>query len=396
MNPETFLVPKVIFWVSLGLVVYPYVIYPLVLFLTYSVTQAWRDLRYLGSPRNRRTGTPSLAALPGVSIIIPAYNEESVLPAKIENLRDLDFPRERLQVVFVSDGSEDGTNQILQNLTDESYHSILLTERKGKANALNQAVARATNEILVFCDAGTVFELDAIKKLVRHFSDPEVGAVCGAVRYEAGSDARQTEGAYWKYESALRMMEARLGAILNASGCIYALRRECFSPVPQNTILEDFVIPMRARRLGFSVLYDSEAVAIEFPASTVSGEFTRRVRLAVGSFRALGDLVRVPWRGFTPFALISHKLLRWLVPFFAVALFVSNVFIVRSPSYRVALAAQVLFYCWAGLGFFFYQHMRRVRYGLVPYFLFAMHLAFIVGFFRCLVGADRAVWQKVS
>lgn len=396
MNPDTILIAKVAFWLSLGLVVYPYVIYPLVLFLTYSVTQAWRDLRYLGSPRNRRTETPSLAALPGVSVIVPAHNEEKVLPSKIENLRDLDYPRDRMQVIFVSDGSEDGTNEILQALREENYHCILLNQRRGKANALNHAVAQANNEILIFCDAATLFEPDAVKKLVRHFSDPEVGAVCGAVRYQAGSDAQQTEGAYWKYESALRMMEARLGAILNASGCIYALRRECFSPIPLSTILEDFVIPMRARRLGFSVLYDPEAVAIEFPASTVSGEFTRRVRLAVGSFRALGDLVRVPWRGFTPFALISHKLLRWLVPFFAITLFVSNVFLMRSPSYRVALAAQVLFYCWAGLGFFFYQHMRRVRYGLVPYFLFAMHLAFIVGFFRCVMGADRAVWQKVS
>jgi cellulose synthase/poly-beta-1,6-N-acetylglucosamine synthase-like glycosyltransferase len=396
MNPETILIAKVIFWVSMGLVVYPYVVYPLVLFLTYSVTQAWRDLRYLGSPRNRRTETPVASGLPGVSLLVPAHNEEKVLPAKLENLRELDFPRDRLQVIFVSDGSEDGTNQILQNLREENYDCILLKDRKGKANALNHAVERATNEILVFCDAGTLFELDAIKNLVRHFIDPKVGAVCGAVRYQAGADAQQTEGAYWKYESALRMMEARLGAILNASGCIYGLRRECFSPIPQNTILEDFVIPMRARRLGFSVLYDPEAVAIEFPASTVSGEFTRRVRLAVGSFRALGDLVRVPWRGFTPFALISHKLLRWLVPFFAITLLSSNIFVMHSPSYRVALAAQVLFYCWAGLGFFFYQHMRRVRYGLVPYFLFAMHLAFIVGFFRCLVGADRAVWQKVS
>jgi len=396
MNPETILLAKVIFWLSLGLVLYPYVLYPLVLFFTYSITQAWRDLRYLGSPRNRRTETPVPSGLPGVSLIVPAHNEEKVLPAKLENLRELDFPRDRLQVIFVSDGSEDGTNQILQNLAEENYECILLKDRKGKANALNHAVERATNEILVFCDAGTLFELDAIKNLVRHFSNPKVGAVCGAVRYESGSDARQTEGAYWKYESALRMMEARLGAILNASGCIYALRRECFSPIPQNTILEDFVVPMRARRLGFSVLYDPEAVAIEFPASSVSGEFTRRVRLAVGSFRALGDLVRVPWRGFTPFALISHKLLRWLVPFFAIALLLSNIFVMHSPPYRVALGAQVLFYCWAGLGFFFYQHMRRVRYGLVPYFLFAMHLAFIVGFFRCLVGADRAVWQKVS
>jgi cellulose synthase/poly-beta-1,6-N-acetylglucosamine synthase-like glycosyltransferase len=396
MNPETLSVAKVVFWLSLGLVLYPYVLYPLILFLTYSVTQAWRDLRYLSSPRSRRTGTPSPSALPDVSIIVPAYNEEKVLPPKIENLRDLDFPQERLQVIFVSDGSEDGTNQILQNIKEENYQCILLNERKGKANALNQAVARATNQILVFCDASTLFEPDAITKLVRHFSDPNVGAVCGALRYQANADAQQTEGAYWKYESALRMMEARMGAILNASGAIYALRRECFSAVPQSTILEDFVIPMRARRLGFSVLYDPEAVAIEFPASTVSGEFTRRVRLAVGSFRALGDVVRVPWRGFTPFALISHKLLRWLVPFFAVALLVSDVALMRSPSYRVALVVQVLFYFWAGLGFFFYQHMRRVRYGLMPYFLFAMHLAFLVGFVRCLTGSDRAVWQKVS
>jgi cellulose synthase/poly-beta-1,6-N-acetylglucosamine synthase-like glycosyltransferase len=396
MNPETILAAKIVFWLSLGLVVYPYVLYPLVLFLTYSVTQAWRDLRYLGSPRNRRTDTPSASGLPGVSIIVPAYNEEKVLPAKIRNLHELEFPQERLQVIFVSDGSEDGTNEILQSLQEKNYECILLNERKGKANALNHAAARATNQILVFCDASTLFEPDAINKLVRHFSDPEVGAVCGALRYQAGADAQQTEGAYWKYESALRMMEARLGAILNASGAIFALRRECFLPVPQSTILEDFVIPMRARRLGFSVLYDPEAIAIEFPASTVSGEFTRRVRLAVGSFRALGDVVRVPWRGFTPFALISHKLLRWLVPFFAITLLASNVALMRSPSYRVALAAQVLFYFWAGLGFFFYQHMRRVRYGLLPYFLFAMHLAFIVGFVRCLVGADRAVWQKVS
>ena len=150
MTPQTILIAKVAFWLSLGLVIYPYVLYPLVLFLTYSVTQAWRDLRYLGSPRNRRTETPVASGLPGVSLIVPAHNEEKVLPAKIENLRELDFPRDRLQVVFVSDGSEDGTNEILQNLREQNYQCILLKDRKGKANALNHAVERATNEILVF------------------------------------------------------------------------------------------------------------------------------------------------------------------------------------------------------------------------------------------------------
>lgn len=396
MNPAGMLMFQIGFWICLGLIVYPYGIYPFLLFLTYSLTQAWRDLKYLGSSRNRRTPTPSPAELLGVSIIVPAYNEERVLPQKIENLESLEFPKERLEVIFVSDGSTDNTNPILQRVESENFKSILLSDRKGKANALNQAVAQAKNPILVFCDASTLFERDAIRKLVRHFAEPGVGAVCGAVRYQAGADAQQTEGAYWKYESALRMMEARLGAILNASGCIFALRRECYSPIPQSTILEDFVIPMRARRLGFSVLYDPEAVAIEFPASTVSGEFTRRVRLAVGSFRALGDLVRVPWRGFTPFALVSHKLLRWLVPFFAVGLLVSSVVLIHSRFYGMALAAQILFYLWAGLGFFFYQQMRRIRYGLVAYFFFAMHLAFLVGFVRCLIGSQKPVWQKVS
>jgi cellulose synthase/poly-beta-1,6-N-acetylglucosamine synthase-like glycosyltransferase len=216
------------------------------------------------------------------------------------------------------------------------------------------------------------------------------------VVYQATAEAQQTEGAYWRYESALRTMEARLGAILNASGCIYALRRECYSPIPESTILEDFLIPMRARRLGFSVLYDPEAVAVEFPASSVSGEFARRVRLAIGSFSVLGEIIRVPWRGFVPFALVSHKLLRWLVPFFALGLLVTSMALIESRFYGMALAAQILFYAWAGLGFFFYEQMRRVRYGLMAYFVFAMHLAFLVGFFRCVVGSEKTVWQKVS
>lgn len=387
---------RIIFWVCLALITYPYVIYPIVLFLVYSVTQTCRDLQYLASSRNRRIPTPSSSELPAISIIVPAYNEEKVLPAKIENLGKLDFPNDRLQVIFVSDGSTDKTNQILQGVHAENFDCILLNQRKGKANALNHAVARAKYPILVFCDASTLFEGDVIQKLVRHFADPNVGVVCGAVVYRATPDAQQTEGAYWKYESALRMMESRLGAILNASGCMYALRHDCYSPIPESTILEDFVIPMRARRLGFSVLYDPEAVAVEFPASSVSGEFARRVRLAVGSFGALGDIVRVPWRGFTPFALISHKLLRWLVPFFALGLLASSVALMDNRLYGLALAAQIVFYVWAGLGFFLYRQMKRIRYGLMPYFVFAMHLAFVVGFIRCLVGSEKTVWQKVS
>ena len=346
---------KVIFWLCLTFVIYPYVLYPLLLFVAYSLNQAWRDLRYLAQGRSRRTETPPAHKLPAISLIIPAYNEERVLLRKMENLRRLDFPPERMQIIFVSDGSTDNTNAILNSIVDANVEYVFLPERKGKANALNQAVGRARNPILVFCDASTLFAPDAISKLVRHFSDPTVGGVCGAVAYEANADAQQTEGMYWKYESMLRGMEARLGAILNASGAIYALRRECYPVLSTSTIIEDFVIPMNARKLGYSVLYDPEAIALEFPASNVSGEFTRRVRLAVGSFRAIGSLIRVPWRGFTPLALVSHKLLRWAVPFFLIGLLASSAVLSGTWFYRVALSAQILFYVWASLGFFFHS-----------------------------------------
>jgi cellulose synthase/poly-beta-1,6-N-acetylglucosamine synthase-like glycosyltransferase len=387
---------KITFWVCLALVIYPYLVYPLLLFVAYSLTQAWRDLRYLVQGRSRRTETPATHALPAISLLIPAYNEERALLQKMENLRQLDFPRERMQIIFVSDGSIDDTNAILESIADANVECVLLPERKGKANALNQAVARARNPILVFCDASTLFRPDAIHKLVRHFSDPTVGGVCGAVAYEANAVAQQTEGLYWKYESMLRGMEARLGAILNASGAIYALRRACYPRLPVTTIIEDFVIPMNARKLGYSMLYDPEAIALEFPASSVSGEFTRRVRLAMGSFRAIGGLIRVPWRGFTPFALVSHKLMRWAVPFFLIGLLLSNLALSGAWFYRIVLLVQIIFYVWAGLGFFFYSTMRRIRYGLVAYFWAALHLAFLVGFIRCLLDSEKPVWQKVS
>ena len=389
-------VAVVLFWLCLTFVLYPYVLYPLMLFVAYSLTQAWRDLRYLAQGRSRRTKTPAAHELPAISLIIPAYNEERVLRQKMENLRRLDFPVERTQVIFVSDGSTDNTNAILESITDANIECILLPERQGKANALNQAVAQARHPILVFCDASTLFEPDALAKLVRHFSDPTVGGVCGAVAYEANADAQQTEGVYWKYESMLRGMEARMGAILNASGAIYALRRECYPALPVSTIIEDFIIPMNARKLGYSVLYDPEAVALEFPASNVSGEFTRRVRLAMGSFRAIGSLIRVPWRGFTPFALVSHKLLRWAVPFFLIGLLLTSAVLSGAWFYRMALLAQIIFYVWASLGFFFYTTMRRIRYGLIAYFWAALHLAFLVGFIRCFVDSERPEWQKVS
>src|SRR5437899_19822 len=249
-------------------------------------------------------------------------------------------PSGRLEVIFVSDGSTDATNAILRAAGDPRIRCIYLPTRGGKSSALNQAVAKAHDEILIFSDAATRFAADAVQKLARHFADPRVGAVCGSLDFEASPESRQTEGVYWKYESMLRLMEARLGATLTASGAIYALRRKCYLPLATDAVIEDFVIPMNARRLGYEVVYDPEAVATDFAAASVRGEFTRRVRLAVGSFRNISELIRTPLPSFTRLAFFSHKLLRWVVPILLIGMFVSNALLWDKPLYRIAFTGQ--------------------------------------------------------
>jgi cellulose synthase/poly-beta-1,6-N-acetylglucosamine synthase-like glycosyltransferase len=384
------------FWFSLTLIVYTYVGYPMILFSIYSLVQIRRDLGYLLAREDRRASCPPAEQFPRVSLVVAAFNEQLHLPDKIQNLRELRYPPDKLEIIIVSDGSEDRTNEILSSVSDDRIRTILLAERKGKANALNVGVAEATSEILVFSDASTLFAVDAIEKLVRHFNDPKVGVSCGFLKFKATAESQQTEGVYWKYETILRLMEARLGATLTASGAIYALRKACFQELSEDVVIEDFVVPMRARQQGYSVVFDPEAIGIEFAAASITGEFTRRVRLALGSFRASRELLQIPLTAAARLAFLSHKLARWIVPFLLLALFFSNAFLLRSVPYRAFFCAQLFLYGWAALGFFFHEQMRKVRFGLLGYFWLAMNLAFLVGFWRFMVGRQGSIWQRVD
>jgi cellulose synthase/poly-beta-1,6-N-acetylglucosamine synthase-like glycosyltransferase len=384
-----------VFWACLFLVFYTYLAYPCVLFVIYAVAQASADLRYLTTRRDRRRHAMRDTDLPPVTLVVPAYNEEAHLKDKLANVQALDYPRDRLQVVFVSDGSTDRTNEILQSVDVSICETLLLPQRSGKANALNQAVRVARHGILVFSDSSTLFMPDAIKELVRHFADPRVGVVCGALKLRGGDEFRQTEGMYWRYETSLRLMEGRLGATLTASGAIYALRRECYRPLAPDDVIDDLVVPMRARKLGFRVVFDPEAEAVDFAGESVKDEFARRVRIAVGSFRALRELTQIPMTPVACLSLFSHKFLRWILPFLLIGLFVSNLFLLDGAVYRVAMVIQSVFYLWAGLGFLFREHGPRVPMGLFCYFLVAIHLAFLVGFLRLLSGRTETAWQRV-
>ncbi len=385
-----------VFWIALALVFYTHAGYPLVLFVCYGLVQLKRDWQYLSNRLDRRRAELTDEQLPTVTMLFAAYNEEEHLAAKLENTRQLDYPDNKLQVVIVSDGSSDQTNAILSAVDDPRFEIVIRAERGGKCAALALAVERARNHIFVLSDSSTMFAPDALRKLVRHFANPAMGAVCGALSFHGNAESGQTEGLYWKYETALRMMEARLGATLTPSGAIYAVRADAYVPPTPDTLVDDILTLMNVRRAGFEVHYDPEAKAVDFPASSVAGEFRRRVRISTGSFRALPALLRIPKTGFTAFAFFSHKLLRWILPVLFILVFVSNLFLVKQPIYAAMLLAQIVILLWAAIGFVFRESLSRVRFTLVGYFLVAMHLAFLIGMLRSFSGRKETAWQRAN
>jgi len=384
-----------VFWIAIAVVLYTYIGYPVVLFVCYGLVQVKRDLRYLRTRGERRRRELADDKLPTVTMLFAAYNEEDHLAEKLKNTLGLDYPANKLQVVIVSDGSSDKTNAILGSMNDPRFDILIRDNRAGKCAALALAVERARHNILVLSDASTVFAPDALRKLVRHFEDPDIGAVCGSLTFGYNAESGQTEGIYWKYETILRLMEARLGATLTPSGAIYAVRGEAYAAPSPDVLVDDILTLMRVRDAGYKVHYDPEAQAVDFPAASVAGEFRRRVRISTGSFRVLPALLRMKQSGFTPFAFFSHKLLRWLLPIFLAVAFISNLFLLQQPIYRAFLFAQMAVLLWAAIGFAFRDSLKRVRFSLLGYFIVAMNLAFLIGLLRSFAGRREASWQRV-
>ncbi|MGH9488632.1 MAG: glycosyltransferase [Terriglobales bacterium] len=381
------------FWCACTLVAYTYLGYPLLLFLASSAAElrrAWRRLRD-GMPA--ASPAPD-ASWPAVSIIVAAHNEEAELPHLLSCLRHLDYPRERLELVLVSDGSDDGSEAYLAAQPD-AWIRCVRQPRQGKAAALNTGVAAAHHTLLVLMDASTRPQPGTLRQLVRHFADPQVGVVCGALRFVHPGNSQSTEGAYWSFECLLRLMEGRLGATLTASGALYAVRKACFPPLRATAWIEDFLVPMHARQTGLRVLYDPEAWAWETAAASVGGEFRRRQRLAIGSFRALPALWRTRLNWVTRWALVSHKLLRWSVPFLLLAALASNLALWPVAPYRLLLLLQLAGYglaCAAASGLRLTCHWRLAQ-GL--YFFLAMNAAFLCGFVRFVFDREETAWQQV-
>jgi len=371
-------ITQIFFWVSAGIIVYTYLIYPvLLLFLRLFVHHPIRK-----EPIE-----------PMVSILVPAYNEADVIEAKIKNLRSLDYPKSRLDVVIASDGSTDATAEIAQHHSDGTrFRTLDYKENLGKIGVLNASVPELAGEIVVFSDASAMLEEKAIRQLVANFADPEVGAVSGIYRVVKASEAHlgRAEDFYWKYETFLKTQESELGCVVGGHGQILAIRKALY-PFPDPGIInDDYVIPLRILKMGHRVVYEPKAIAREV-AEEMTG-FNRRIRVMAGNIQQLREIRELLWppRLFPLFVFISHKVLRLVVPFAMATLVICNLLLLRQPIYARLGLLQLCFYLLAVAGGWRNLHPKILQ---VPHYFCMINAAGFVAMYKFLLGYRKVAWK---
>jgi poly-beta-1,6-N-acetyl-D-glucosamine synthase len=374
----------VLFAVSVALVAYAFVGYP-------ALVAALARVR----PRPVRLDP---AHEPRVSLIVAAYNEEDVIVWRLANIRDLDYPEDRLETIVVADGSDDATADLARGVPGvKVLHSA---ERRGKRAAIERAVAAATGDIFILTDANNRFTHGTLRELVAPFADPEVGVVTGrkAIDDGAGRPLDKAEGLYWRYEAKIKRWESAIGSTTSAAGEILAFRRESFPFVQAGTMNEDFVQAMLAALEGWRVVYAHDAVSLERASATLEDEATRRSRLTTGRWQALRMLLPrlLRRRPLLALQVVSHKGLRPLVPFGLIGAAAANVVLALEHRWAAALLAlQGIFYAAALSGWLLEVAGRRTRWLYMPYYFCRMHLAALRGFGDFVGGRQEATWAKV-
>ncbi|MGB2741763.1 MAG: glycosyltransferase family 2 protein [Cognaticolwellia sp.] len=388
---------EALFWTCVAMIIYSYFLYPVVLFTFSGIKQAFSDTKYLWRRHQRRT--LDTKSYPAVTIIIAAYNEESCIKARVENLLTLDYPKEKLTILIGSDGSSDQTAEILSDFDSDNLQVHIFNTNRGKMSVLNDLVAKTIDDIIIFSDANTHFKSDTIEHLVRHFNNEKIGAVCGELHLVDGDTGDNKDNVYWRYEQVLKFHESRLDALQGANGAIYAIRKSLFIPLPANTIVDDFQIAMNVAKQGFRLVYDPEAIAIEEIAPNLAEEEGRRVRIGLGNYQAF---FKMPWAlnpllGWRFIAYISHKVCRWFVPHMMLIALISNVMLLGSVFYQVVLAVQVIFYALAFYGIKRQENGKKIStlIALLAFFV-AMNLALMRGFIKYFSSNVQGTWQRTT
>lgn len=377
---------QVSFWVCFAMVFYAYPGYPIV-------------IRGLSAVFGRRSTPPDvpITELPQVSLLIAAYNEASIIAVRIQNALEMDYPRDKLEIVVATDGCADRTAEVVRSFTDRGVRLLEYPVRRGKATVLNDSIPQLTGEVVILSDANTFTEPEAARRLARWFGDAAVGVVCGKLVLTDPALGSNVDGMYWKYENYLKRCESRLGALLGANGGIYAIRRTCFRPIPTDTIVDDFVLPLQAKlQTGCSIVYDPDAVAVEETPPDIKSEFRRRTRIGAGGFQSVGRIWGLlnPAHGWIAFTFFSHKILRWACPFFLIGMLVLSLLLWHDPLYRFLLLAQIAFYATSASIPFVSTRARILKPLRLTTMFTGMNVALLLGFWRWVSGAQRGTWQR--
>lgn len=343
---------------------------------------------------------PSLAAgnaFPSVSLIISAYNESAVIRDKLKNAIELQYPKDKLEVLVISDASDDGTDEIVAEFSGDRVHLCRQEERRGKSAGLSKFCPDAQGDVIVFTDANSMFRPDAVEKLVRHFDDPRVGYTVGTQRYDENDQtaSAESEKAYWNFELMQKELESRVSSVVGADGAIYALRKELFEPLAPEDI-NDFVLPLKVVAKGYRGQFDSEAICYESAAPSFEGEFRRKYRIVNRSLRAV---LKVPSSlnpfcvGIFAFQLLGHKVLRWFTPVFLLgALGTSTYLAINGVSpFAVLLAVQLCGYLLAAC--YAIPMLKNVRLIYIAYYFLLMNVASLCGIALLLSGRTIGVWK---
>jgi cellulose synthase/poly-beta-1,6-N-acetylglucosamine synthase-like glycosyltransferase len=378
----------IVFWFCFSGVAFAYLAYPLLIFAFSRI--------FGRKPSPRTSGADSL---PSVSLLIAAHNEEVEIERRIQNALALKYPTGRLEIVIASDGSTDRTNEIVRRYADRGVKLLAFETNVGKASVINQSIPQLRGEIVVLSDANTFMAPDAAMRLADWFSEKDIGVVCGRLVLNDPRGGRNVDSLYWKYETFLKKCESRLGALLGSNGAIYAVRKDVFPSIHPRTLIDDFVIPLEAKRQsGCRIVYDENAVAYEESPPTLSDEFRRRVRIGAGGFQSIGILwpLLSPANGWVALTFLCHKILRWACPFLLVAMLLISVVLAADPRFAALFGCQIVFYVASMVGHLTPARPRFLRYFRLPAMFTAMNVALFLGFIRWLRGPQTGVWARTE
>ncbi|MEM8815837.1 MAG: glycosyltransferase family 2 protein [Pseudomonadota bacterium] len=375
---------ETIFWICLAICVFAYVGYSL-------------SILVIGLVFRRKLGREDIE--PGVTLLITAYNEELDIGRKLEQSLQLDYPREQLEILVASDGSTDRTDDIVREFADRGVRLLRVEGRVGKTGTQNEAVPHAKGEVIVFSDATTRYEPDAIRKLVRNYADPKVGAVSGRYEYvdETGASTGAGTIAFWKYENLVKQTQSGIRTITGCCGCIYSVRKALYVPLPHD-IISDLVQPLKIVAQGYRIVFEDEAIAYEETTEGSGEEFSMRVRVITRGMRGMLHMrelfnpFRYPWIAYQ---LVGHKVLRWFVPVFGAGMLISAGFLLEQPFYLLAFLGMLAILAMAAAGAVAERLGKCPAVLRLPLYFVIVNLASLAAMRQVAVGVKAATWETV-